>query len=149
MAVVNDGDVFDLRNQIVGQQRVEVVGKEQVGAATQQHKEKPDIETGVKQRPPFKEQSHAVHGIRPRRQWQAASSPASHQQHLVAQLLKYQAALVDTLVGDEIVDNRNDGFFQSGIITFSICENSYFVGVMQMNSYSLQRQGMLSKIHTG
>jgi hypothetical protein len=108
-------------NNEIGKQRIEIVRKQQVGFVKYQKQKQPDIKFGIKQRPFFKQQFHPFHLIISRWQWQTITFYAANQKNIKTQPYKCIAGFVYALVGHQVVDYRNDCFFQ--IIIFEEVRN--------------------------
>ena len=77
-----------------------------------QEKKQPDVVFHVKQRTFFKHQFHAMHPVVAGRQWQAVVFYPAYTQHIKTHLRKCVAGFFNPLVGHQVVNYRNDGFFQ-------------------------------------
>jgi len=101
--------MFDPYGQVTGGEGVEVVGNDQVGFAREQKEKEPDIEIGVKERPPNETQPHTVQVIGPGLQGKAPFQLSAYQKHLEAEVQQGQAGTVDPLIGGQVVGYTDDG----------------------------------------
>ena len=80
----------------------------------QQKEKQSDVVFRIKQGALLKEQLHPMRVVGSLVHRRAFSLLSTHQQHLIAHLLKGKARLVDPLVGNQVVDDRYNDTFHGG-----------------------------------
>ena len=82
----------------------------------QQKKEQAYVELGIEKGTFLKQQPHSVRLVGPFVHRWALALATPHKKHIATQLLQSQARLVDTLVGNQVVDDRYYYPFQDTLI---------------------------------
>lgn len=105
MTVEDDRYAFDFMNEIIGGQRVKIVGDQQVALSDKEQQEEADIELGVKQRPFTEQQMHAMACICPAPQRNPVSQIPADKHNMESKLDEGLTGPVHALVGDQVIGN--------------------------------------------
>ena len=99
------------RDEIVRQNRIQIIGKQKIGVMEQQKKKQTKVVLRIKKRSFLEEQIHTVCGVGSLVHRRTLTLLTSNQKHLIPSLLQSQARLVDPLVRNQVIDHRYDGTF--------------------------------------